>query len=170
MLSFINRFLLFLFSPLRLLEPFKVLSILKVINRLEKDNNYSEAKTLRKSWLSRIKSKNCAPLWLSEGKYELNIQKDYKRALIAFEDAIEAHQKQPLYYGSVNPLDMLYGAAVCAFMLGKTEKGKEYYKEFEDYYDRFLKNKTLKHFALRHSEGKKWLQHKLDEETKQPPT
>ncbi len=153
-------------APLYFLEAFKVLSVLKQIEGLEKNNNYEQAVTLRSTWLSKIKRKNSAPLWLSEAKYLFHQKMDYLNAINAFEKAISVYSEQPLHFGSINPLDMYYGASACAIMLGNRERGTEYYNEFAVYYEEFAINNGLNAYSSVYSEQKKWIEEQLDDKRK----
>ena len=148
-------------APFYLMEAFKVLSVLKQIENLEKSNNYEQAVTLRNRWLSKIKRKNSAPLWLSEAKYLFHQKKDHLTAIAAFENAISVFNKQPFHFGAINPLDMYYGASACAVVLGENEKGARYYIEFKKYYKEFSCNKELKKYSDAYIEQKQWIEEQL---------
>jgi tetratricopeptide (TPR) repeat protein len=157
------RFLLYpLLKPMSGLQPFKVIRIVHKIKALEKENNYKKANIIRKKWLLRVEEKNSAPLWRSEGNYQLYQKKNYEKALKAFQNAINALKKMPLNFGASDPLNVYYGATVSAISLNQNELAREYFSDFQNIYESIDKNLKLQKYLLPYAEGIEWIKDKIE--------
>lgn len=151
----------FILYLLKGFQPFKVLSIAKAIEYLEKNNEFDKADELRNHWISKVKFKNSAPLLFSQGNYNLEHRKNYQIALSSFENAANAFQQQPLHYSTVNPLDLYYGCAVSAIMLGRFDKGEEYFKEVKKYYRTINSGSNPSEYAKFYAKRIRWIEERL---------
>ena len=155
-----------LLTPITMLlnktEAFTALKIASEIQALEKKGEYEQANVKRKNWLLKLKNKNTAPLWGSEGDYQLYHQKNYEKALKAFQNAIETSQQQPLNFGKVNIIGIYYGATVSAIQLSKPELANEYFKEFFHYLNVLKNSKSYEKYLSGYNEGIKWIKEQLN--------
>ena len=71
LIAMMNKLIKFIAYPLKIFQPFKVLSIVRIIKKLEKEKEFEKADKLRTEWLSKVKFKNSAPLLFSQGNYHL---------------------------------------------------------------------------------------------------
>lgn len=157
----INKFINFITSPLNLFQPFKVLSIVRIIESLEEEKEFEKADKLRTKWISKVKFKNSAPLLLSQGIYHLEYTKKYQFSFVSFENAITAFQQQPLHYSAVNPLELYYGCTVSAIMIGRIDKGEEYFKEMMRYYNAIVSGKNISEYAKSYTKKIEWIKDQL---------
>jgi tetratricopeptide (TPR) repeat protein len=106
------------------------------IKQFEKDNKIDEARSFRKRLISKIPQKYLGPIWRSEGMDHLYNLKNYKTALLAFENAIACIEGDSLIcayqYGVSEPFQIYYGAAVAAICLDDKPKAKVYYSNFSE--------------------------------------
>jgi len=157
----INKLINFITYPLNLFQPFKVLSIVKIIESLEKEKEFEKADKLRTEWISKVRFKNSAPLLLSHGNYHLEHTKNYQSSLIYFENAAIAFQQQPLHYSSTNTLDIYYGCTVSAIMLGLLDKGEEYFKEVVRLHNLIISVKNPSEYAKFYTKRIEWIKDQL---------
>ena len=158
----INKFIHFITCPLNIFQPFKVLSIVKIIENLEKEKEFEKADKLRTEWIQKVKFKNSAPLLFSRGTYHLYYTKKYQIAFFSFENAITAFERQILHCSAVNPLELYYGCSVSAIMIGRIDKGEEYFKGVMKYYNLIASGKNISEYAKSYAKRIEWIKEQLD--------
>jgi len=161
LIAMMNKLIKFIAYPLKIFQPFKVLSIVRIIKKLEKEKEFEKADKLRTEWLSKVKFKNSAPLLFSQGNYHLGHTKNYLVAFSSFDKAVSAYYQQPFHYSAINPLDLYYGCTVSAIMIGEFDKGKEYFKEVKKYYNMISSRKHPSDYAKFYKKGIEWIEESL---------
>jgi tetratricopeptide (TPR) repeat protein len=125
------------------------------IVKLERQNKYDEARALRHAWMAKSRYSQSEILLCSEAKDLLFNKKEYEKALQTFEKVIKTN---PDY----NPIELYYGASCSALFTGNSQKAKEYYSKFREWWRKFEKYSKLKD---RYSGCKEWLEKNIDSET-----
>ncbi|RJP86312.1 MAG: hypothetical protein C4518_14420 [Desulfobacteraceae bacterium] len=159
-----------LFSPLirllfnilaRFFESFRALRMYNEVKRFEKTKKYEIAHELRHKAINSVDRKYAAPFWRQEGFDYLYRVKDYSKSLAAFENAIEALELSPMFYGVCNPLDIYFGAATASVAMGLPQKGQKYFMEFKRLFSVVSKDADLQKYLQRYSEGIQWIEEGL---------
>jgi len=141
-------------------EAVKAIDGDREIRRLENLGEYEKARKLRSNLLKKFPDRHLGPLWRSEGEDQLYNQKNYMKALEAFENAISCIEGSSyisaFQYGITQPFSVYYGAAVSAIYVSDKAKSQVYYKNFLDLVSR-SSNKE------QYQEQIEWLKRQIDE-------
>ena len=110
------------------------------VTKLEKLGEYEKARRLRANILNKYPLRYLGPLWRSEGVDQLYKLKNYKKALIAFENAISCIESESylsaMQYGVTQPTEVYYGAAVAATQIEDKKKAGVYFTNFKKLIER----------------------------------
>ncbi len=137
----------------------KAIRIYYDINKLEKTEKYKEAENMRTKGLKTLPFRHTGPLWFSEGNDLLYRKKKYKKALEAFENAIET-EVNPV----ADPVQIYCGASTAALLIGNHKKAKKYYDKILTQIDIYKSNPKVKSYFetyYENHEGIRWLEQNI---------
>ncbi|MCP4107578.1 MAG: tetratricopeptide repeat protein [Desulfobacteraceae bacterium] len=137
----------------------KVIRIYYDIKELERKEKFEEAENMRMEGLNTIPFRHTGPLLFSQGNDLLYRRKEYRKALEAFENAIEIG-----IYPLVDPVQIYYGASSAALLTGNHMKAKKYYNEILKWIDFYKSEPKLKSYFetyYENHEGIRWLEQNI---------
>jgi tetratricopeptide (TPR) repeat protein len=126
------------------------------IVRLENQGKIDAARKLRKSSLQNLSLKYAGPLWTSEGEDLLYVEKNYKEALSAFQNAIKSN-----FTPSINPLRIYCGASTAAVMISDFKLAEKYYDEALEWYDKLKEGNNLDSYLSKFDDTLIWLKNEI---------